>query len=847
MPGKKLLLVATVLCALAVPAAAGAAQASPLSPRLVVLSSPQVRSLGVAKQSRKVGLTPSGAGSLLRHGRRVVVDVRFGEGAVARTEALREAGAGVVDVSRQYQTVTVAALPSQLRQVAAVPGVEGVQEEITPFTAAACPQGDVVTEGDSQVQAKSAREDFNVDGSGVTVGILSDSFNQWKEAPKSEPEDVASGDLPGAGNPCGFPRPVKVVTPFIPGAYPEPEEEPENPPVPGEEGEDEGRGMAQIVHDIAPGANIDFASAFNGELAFAKAIRDLHAEGAQVIGDDVAYFDEPFYQDGPIAAAVNEVVAEGANYFSAAGNDNLQNPEGENIGSWEAPEYRSMECPPQLPTYYESCMNFAPEAGEEDNTFGIEVEEEWPLFLDLQWGQPWNGVTTDFDMFLIDEEGDLVERAFNTANTEPGRQEPYEFIPWEKHEEEGKEEEVEVVIARCDEACGEMRAEEEVEPGVKPDEGTKGGDDGTPRLKLAIVNNGGGVVETEYPPVAVEGSEDVVGPTIFGHTGAKAAISVAAMDVRTKEHPEPYSSRGPVVHLFGPVDGTTPAAPIGTEAIAKPNVTASDCGATTFFATEAEGKYFFCGTSAATPHAAGVAALIRSANPGASNAQVRAALESTALPIGPLGLRYGPSAVGAGLIDADSAVAALALPPAVTIVNPPAADSNVTRPAIGFTANRRATFTCSLDGASATACTSPFVPAVPLADGGHEFKVTATDAAGRSGTATAKFTVDTTSPVTKFAKHPKTVVKTRANAVKLSFRIKSSEVESTFMCKVDKGKFAPCKSKFSRRFKIGKHAVWAEAIDGAGNVGRPAVFRFRVEKAGPKQGKRHHGKHHRNR
>src|SRR6201999_1875519 len=141
--------------------------------------------------------------------------------------------------------------------------------------------------------------------------------------------------------------------------------------------------------------------------------------------------------------------------------------------------------------YYESCMNFAPEAGEEDNTFGIEVEEEWPLFLDLQWGQPWNGVTTDFDMFLIDEEGDLVERAFNTANTEPGRQEPYEFIPWEKHEEEGEEEEVEVVIARCDEACGEMRAEEEVEPGVKPDEGTKGGDDGTPRLKLAIVNNGG--------------------------------------------------------------------------------------------------------------------------------------------------------------------------------------------------------------------------------------------------------------------------------------------------------------------------------------------------------------------
>jgi hypothetical protein len=302
----------------------------------------------------------------------VLVDVRFAEGAAARTEALRETGAGIVDVSRQYQTVTVAALPTQLRQVAAVSGVESAQEEITPFTAAACPQGSVVTEGDRQLEAARARNDFGVDGSGVTVGILSDSFNQWETAPTSEASDVATGDLPGPGNPCGFERPVKVVTPFIPGAYPEPEEEPENP---AEEGSvDEGRGMAQIVHDIAPGANLDFASAFNGELAFAKAIRDLHAEGAQVIADDVVYFDEPFYQDGPIAAAVNEVVSQGAGYFSSAGNDNLKNAAGEDIASLEAPAYRETGCPPALPGYYESCMNFNPGAG----TWGVEVEKARP-------------------------------------------------------------------------------------------------------------------------------------------------------------------------------------------------------------------------------------------------------------------------------------------------------------------------------------------------------------------------------------------------------------------------------------------------------------------------------------
>lgn len=846
-PSRFLASVATLIgtAALVAPGTAAAAQVSPLSPRLVVLSSPRVRSLGAAKQARRVGLAQSGAGSLLRHGRRVLVNVRFGEGAVAHTGALREAGAQIIDVSRRYQAVTVAALPGQLRKVAAVPGVEGVQEEITPFTeAASCPQGSVVTEGDSQLEARRAREAFGVDGSGVTVGILSDSFNQWKEAPHSEAEDVASGDLPGPGNPCGFERPVKVVTPFIPGAYPEPEEEPENPPSEEEEsgeGSDEGRGMAQIVHDVAPGANIDFASAFNGELAFAKAIRDLYSEGARVIGDDVGYFDEPFYQDGPVAAAVNEVVAKGANYFSAAGNDNLQNAEGENIASWEAPEYRSMACPAAIPSYYESCMNFSPKAGGEDNTFGIEVEKEWPLFLDLQWGQPWNGVTTDFDMFLINEEGQIAKRAFNEPNTEPGRQEPYEFIPWEEHEAGGKEEEVQVVIARCNKTCGEGRAGEEIE-GEFPYAGTKGGDEGTPRLKLAIVNDGGGVSETEYPPAAVKGSEDIVGPTIYGHTAAPGAISVAAIDVRTKERPEPYSSRGPVLHLFGPVVGTAPAAPIGEDVIAKPNVTASDCGQTTFFATELEGKYYFCGTSAATPHAAGVAALIRSANPGASNAEVRADLESTAVPIGPLGGRYPATAVGAGLVDANSAVAALALAPTVTILDPPAALSNLARPSIGFTANRPVTYTCSLDGAGATPCQSPFVPPARLADGAHEFKVIATDAAGRTGTATAKFTIDTKAPVVKFAKRPKSIVKTPKRSVKVSFRLSSSEANSTFRCKIDKGKFEPCKAKFSQSFKVGKHTVWAKATDAAGNVGSQVPVRFRVERVS-KRGHVHKGHH----
>lgn len=847
MPGRKLLCVASalvVLVALAGPTAAGAAQASPLSPRLVVLSSPAVRSLGAAQQARRVGLTPAGAGSLLRHGRRVVVDVRFGAGTATGAEALRRAGAEVIAVSPEYQTVTVAALPSGLRQLAAVPGVVGVQEEITPFTAAAsCPQGAVVSQGDRQLEAARARNDFGIDGSGVTVGILSDSFNQWKGAPASEASDVATGDLPGPGNPCGFERPVEVLMPFDPSASEE-----------GEQMADEGRAMAQIVHDLAPGADIDFASAFNGELAFAQGIRDLYGEGARVIADDVAYFNEPFFQDGPVADAVNEVVAQGANYFSAAGNDNLKDAEGRNIGSIEAPKFRVMPCPAAIPAYYGSCMNFDPEAGGEDNTWGVTLEAESPLYVDLQWAQPWHGVTTDLDMFLLNEKGQLVGRAFNTPNTELGNQQPFEFDPYEAGIGNGKaEEEMQIVVARCDIVCGVERAKEVIE-GEKPYEGTVGGDDGTPRLKVAIFNNGGGVTESEYPESK---GGDIVGPTIFGHTGATAAISVAAINVGTKEAPEEYSSRGPVVHLFGPVSGTTAAPAIGEEVIPKPNMTASDCGLTTFF--YGESPFHFCGTSAAAPHAAAVAALIRSANPGVSNAEVRADLEATARPIGNSFGTYPPSAVGAGLVEAESAVAALALPPTVTITGPPAARSEQKQPSITFAANRRATFACSLDGGSATPCVSPYVPSAPLADGSHEFRVIATDVAGRSASATASFAIETRTspsppqqppvagtpvaeaPVVSFSAHPKAVVKTRKKWVRLPFGLASSVPGSTFRCKIDKAGFAPCRTSFTRSFKLGRHSVSAEAVDPAGTVGKPVTFKFQVKRVLPRHQRQHRG------
>ena len=79
--------------------------------------------------------------------------------------------------------------------------------------------------------------------------------------------------------------------------------------------------MLQIVHDVAPGAGLAFYTAENSEADFAAGIGKLAAAGATVIADDVGYFDEPFFQDGIVAQAIDAVEAKGVAYFSAAGNN----------------------------------------------------------------------------------------------------------------------------------------------------------------------------------------------------------------------------------------------------------------------------------------------------------------------------------------------------------------------------------------------------------------------------------------------------------------------------------------------------------------------------------------------
>ena len=744
-----------ILLACLLPVSAGASVLPPkatgsLSPLLSELANPLVAAQSPLGQARSLGLPSTGPGSLLRQGDRVLVRVRFDHGAIAGRDEVRAAGARVLGADRRYQTATVAVAPGDLEPLASIATVAAVTPIRTPMLFASCEGGSVISEGVGQLNADEARKEFGVDGTGVTVGVLSDSYDEATGAATDAEEDIQSEDLPGFENAClGQKTPVNVIEEF------------KSP-----EATDEGRGMLQIVHDMAPGATLSFATAFEGEEGFAKNIEKLATAGAKVIVDDVAYFEEPFFQDGPVAAAINKVTGtKGVTYLSAAGNDNLFDAEGNEIASWEAPEYRdSGGCPPDIVSLGEEfhpthCLDFNPGAAT-DRSYGIKVEAGEILSIDLQWAEPWEGVESDLDAFLLNANGQTIAGSFE-PNEVNGR--PLEIVQWFNNS--GSTKTVQLVVNRYS------------GPGA--------------RLKFILLQNGGGVAGVEYPR---SGGGDVVGPSVFGHAGAGSAIAVGAVPYNDSSEPEFYSSRGPVVHLFEQVKGgSTPADPLPSEEVlSKPDVAATDCGGTTFFAFFSGGEWHFCGTSAAAPHAAGAVALMLDAEPLATNTLLRESLVGTASSVG----AFDSCAVGGGLVETVAAVKAARK------------EKTPTKPAA-----------CELPDASGEVFVAP-------GDWGSETPPPAPTTSAPTPPAPTPV-----APQTRIAKHPSKVVRTRGSRARVVFRFAADQGGVVFLCKVDGAPFRTCAARIVRRLPPGRHVIRAKARSSSGLVDpTPAVFRFRIER-----------------
>jgi hypothetical protein len=137
--------------------------------------------------------------------------------------------------------------------------------------------------------------------------------------------------------------------------------------------------------------------------------------------------------------------------------------------------------------------------------------------------------------------------------------------------------------------------------------------------------------------------------SVIGHAAVNEVLSVAAANAATPDQVAFYSSHGPGSISF-------PAA----ETRSVPNITGIDCvstevGALGFFFTP------FCGTSAAAPHVAGIAALLIERNPSLASGALRRAITGNAVIL--------PSAFdpASGFGRADALAAAQAVPPLFTL------------------------------------------------------------------------------------------------------------------------------------------------------------------------------------
>ncbi len=526
---------------------------------------------------------------------RVEVDITTGQ-AASLAPVLTAMGADVVSILPQYNQDEAYIPWSKLPAISNLGsrGLMGIIGVNTPMVSV----GSVTSEGVNVVEADRVQNSTpGYNGAGVTVGALSDSYDDVQEPVvtvggttyKGAAADVETGDLPNN---------VNVIQDLSSG------------------GTDEGRAMLQIVHDVAPGASLAFATADISEGQFAANIQNLANAGAKVINDDITYFDEPYFQPGIVAQAVNNVVTnDGVSYFAAAGNLDTQAYDsasplayGSNPLNFYADTISGISSSAQ--SYY----NFNP-SGTATDKQTITLTPGQAIELGLQWDQPFyttNGVTNQLNIYLLNTSGQVV--AESTTNTIQD-QEPFQFLGYQNG---GTSANYEIVI--------------QLAAGSAPGE-------------LKYVNFGA----NDFGDVNF-GTFATNSATINPHAASPDAMGVGAVPFFEQTTPEPFSSFGPATFLFD-ANGNRLSSP---QVVAKPNIVAPDGVSTTFFGgDDINGYPNFFGTSAATPHAAGVAALILEANPTWTPSQVYSDMETTADPNIGTG---NVDQVGSGLINAYQAI-----------------------------------------------------------------------------------------------------------------------------------------------------------------------------------------------
>ena len=673
----------------------------------------------------------------------VQVYMRLEDVSDSNLRALQNESVSIEMVDRAHHLVQARVPMARLIAVANLPFVHLVRLPSYAFHNT----GSVETEGDAILKSDQVRSQFGVTGKGVRVGVLSDGIRGVFAAGCTTCQGAAggpisTGDLPGATgtrDARGFLISVSggiTAKSFAIDIDPNGDLENGTPGCSFAGAGAEGTALSEVVHDIAPGASLSFSNA-NTSLEFNQAVDFLAANNAVVV-DDLGFYGEPYDGTSDVstntASALNSSSNPIRTYITAVGNaarDHYQETyadsgvDGNSITGEAGDLHRFVSTANTSDILLQGPQNYDV----------IDLPANAQVVIFLTWNDRFGASSNDYDLFLVRASSRAV--ASSSTNRQTGTQDPLEIVQYTNNT--GSEDRFHIVIQNVNNRATAKSLQMFI---LTPECATAGPVRLSPPLhEIHNYNTVGHSVAAQSDAGGSPVSVISVGAICSGSTASQTARPTYE-SCQDPSHTtlEFYSSNGPTA------DGRL-----------KPDVTAID-GVSVTGASSFDNPFY--GTSAAAPHAAGVAALLLQAAPcllnGASGARsaddARTAVRSLLL-----GSAFGMGAsppnnvFGYGLIDALASVQqtipiAGSVPPDQTVAGNASSGAVVQFSGLGFTDPHQCPLTFNYYGGcgsgSGTSAVCPF--------GTNNLTVAATNGGATSAAVTIGVTVTnfgvTTSP-----------------------------------------------------------------------------------------------------